>query len=221
MEFRDRFNKALGLFVEMPAGQNGRIEAPNIEDVTAAAEPQVQTVEELVRQSEGPNLDEITVPDARIELNAGADGSVDFGPIYRKAALPDAPFTAEQMLDLLGSLPNDLPLETRRQTVKVTLGTMGKTIGATQETIVADASRKLAALTSYAGALSSETKERVATAEKSIQDLQNQIEAQRTEIAAAKSSMERTLEFCRAESNRLDDVLEFFSLDIPPSKLSS
>jgi hypothetical protein len=221
MEFRDRFNKALGLFVEMPAGQDGRIEAPHSDDASATPEPQVQTVEELVRQSDGPNLDEISVADAGIEVKAGSDGSVDFGPVYRKASLPDAPFTAEQMLDLLGSLPSDLPIETRRQTVKVTLGTMGKSIGATQETIVADASRKLAALTSYAGALSGETKERVAAAEKSIQDLQNQIEAQRRDIAAAKSSMESTLEFCRAESNRLDDVLEFFSLDIPPSKLSS
>ena len=219
MEFRDRFNKALGLFVEMPA-EDGRIEAPQAADVDAQP-PQVQTVEELVRQADGPNLDEISVPDASIQLTQGADGKVDFGAVYQKAALPEAPFTAEQMLDLLESLPQDLPIETRRQTVKVTLGTMGKSIGATQDTIVADASRKLAALTSFIDTLSTETKNKIASAEKSIQDLQQQIEEQRREIATAKSSLDQTLKVCSAESHRLDDVLEFFSLDIPPSKLSS
>ncbi len=105
-----------------------------------------KTVEQIVRETEGPNLDAITVAASASPPVMTADGATDFSAIYRQANLPAAPFTAEQMLEMLASLPQELPLDTKRQTVKVTLGAMGKAIGATPETIVADASRKLAAL---------------------------------------------------------------------------
>ena len=46
--------------------------------------------------------------------------------------------------------------------MKVTLDAMGKTIGATADGIVADASRKMAALAAYAGSLSQQTKAQTA-----------------------------------------------------------
>ena len=61
---------------------------------------------------------------------------------------------AEQMLETLGALPAELPLETRRQTVIAMLKGMGRALGATPETIVADATRKLAALSGMSGAIS-------------------------------------------------------------------
>ena len=128
------------------------------------------------------------------------------------------PFSAEQMRDMLNSLPAELPLPMRRQTVKVTLGAMGKSLGATADTIVADASRKMAALASYAASLSQHTKAQVAEAEGEVAQLQAQIEAKRQAIASAQATLTEAVQRCNAESDHLDDVLEFFSLDVPPSK---
>jgi hypothetical protein len=119
---------------------------------------------------------------------------------------------------MLASLPPELPLETRRQTVKVTLGALGKSMGASPETVVADASRKMAALAAYAQHLSKRTDEFVSSGEKEIAALQAQIEEKRKGIANARQELERATQMCDRESDKLDDVLEFFSLDLPPSK---
>src|SRR5262249_12407533 len=119
--------------------------------------PNSKTVEQIVRETDGPNLDEISAPSSPTSPSVAPDGKADFTPIYQQSGLPPSPFPAEQMLDMLNSLPPELPLDTKRQTVKVTLNAMGKTIGATPETIVADASRKLAALAAYTETLSRQT----------------------------------------------------------------
>jgi hypothetical protein len=138
--------------------------------------------------------------------------------IYRHASLPPAPFTAEQFLEMLSSLPQELPLDTKRSTVKVSLNALGKTTGTTPDTIVADASRKLAALASYLDSLGTLTKEQVAAAEQEIAELQARIEDRRKSMQAAQQLLFETTQRCTAESERLDDVLEFFSLDVAPSK---
>jgi hypothetical protein len=177
-----------------------------------------RTVEQIVREADGPNLDEVNVPASAPAPVMSADGRIDFSALYAQAALPAAPFTAEQTLDMLASLPGDLPLDTRRQTVKVTLGAMGKAIGATPETIVADASRKLAALAAYSENVSNETAQTVTAGELEIAALQQQIEQVRQSIGAAQQRHSEVQRLCEAETDRLDDVLEFFSLDIGPSR---
>jgi flagellar motility protein MotE (MotC chaperone) len=121
---------------------------------------------------------------------------------------------------MLTSLPAELPLAMKRQTVTVALNAMGRSIGATPETIVADASRKLAALTAYTDNLSRQTSQTIVAAEDEIKALQAEIEAKRQEIAAVQQRLANAVSVCHAESDRLDDVLEFFSLDVPPSKHS-
>src|SRR5439155_25815385 len=128
------------------------------------------------------------------------DGKVDCTPIYQQSGLPAAPFTAEQMLEMLNSLPPELPLDTKRQTVKVTLASVGKTIGATPETIVADASSQLAALTAYVEHLSQDTAASVAAAEQEIAALQAQIEEKRRSIQAAQERQAEARRLCDAES---------------------
>ena len=97
------------------------------------------TIEEIVKASAGPNLDEITPPTAEAAKAALTEtGDVDFAAIYAGANLPKSAFTAEQTIEMLESLPAHLPLEIRRQTVQATVATMGKAIGATPETIVTD-----------------------------------------------------------------------------------
>ncbi|MES2462833.1 MAG: hypothetical protein V4671_19800 [Armatimonadota bacterium] len=187
---------------------------------TSAATTTAKTVEQVVREAEGPNLDEITAtPAADEEANIlKEDGTIDFPALYAHASLPAAPFSAEQARDMLASLPANLPLEVKRQTVQVMVGSLGKAIGATPETIVADASRKLAALSSYSDHTARQAADFVAAADFEIQELLKQVEAKRQGILAAKDRQSQIQSLCAAEVDRLDDVLEFFSLDVPPSR---
>jgi len=183
-----------------------------------APAPSTRTVEQVVRESPGPNLDEIKAPAAAAPTVIQADGSIDFGAIYRLATLPSSPFTAEQILDLLNSLPAELPLETKRATVKVTLTAMAQSLGVSTETILADASRKLAALAAYAQSYVQHVDEYVNKSEVEIAVLEQEISKRREAIAEAKLKQASIADACHTESDRLDDVLEFFSLDSPPSK---
>jgi hypothetical protein len=185
-----------------------------------AAAPPAKTVEQVVRDAEGPNLDEIKVaPGVAEQANIlKDDGSIDFSALYTHANLPAAPFSAEQARDMIVSLPSDLPLDVKRRTVQVTVGSLGKAIGATQETIVADASRKLAALSSYSDHTAQQAADFIAAAEFEIEELLKQVEAKRQGIVAAKERQSQIQSLCAAEVDRLDDVLEFFSLDVPPSR---
>ena len=169
-------------------------------------------------QTEGPNLDEIKFSASCLEPVLTPDGKADFSLIYQQSGVQAAPFTAEHMLEMLASLPSELPLETKRQTVKVTLNAVGKTIGATPETIVADASRKLAALTAYLDHLTKQTTGSAAAAELEIGALQARIEEKRKAMTAAHLKQAQMRQLCDAESARLDDVEEFFSLEVSPPK---
>jgi hypothetical protein len=228
MRLRDTLRKAAELLVEMPPEEAGKLPAgagdaeldkllAEMEPSAGAAKP-AKTVEQIVTEAPGPNLDEIKVSGTTSPPAVTPDGKVDFSAIYTQAALPPSAFTAEQMLEMLASLPASLPLETRRQTVTVTLGAMGKAIGATPESIVADASRKLAALTSYVESLSQQTAQFLTATEVEIATLQAQIEEKRKASQTAQQQHGQVTQMCEAESDRLDDVLEFFSLDVPPSK---
>jgi hypothetical protein len=235
---RDTLKKAAGLFVEFdesssnpaPADLNKPVEEWNV--MTAEApEPlkSAKTVEQIVREQPGPNLDEIKVPEASANPNPPTppdqpvirnDGSVHFDSIYRLASIPSVPFTAEQILELFNSLPADLPLESKRATIKVTLGAMAKSIGVTTEQVVADASRKLAALAAYNESFAKQAADFCTKAEVEIMTLEQQIADKKKAIEGAKSKQIGMNDACVKESDRLDDVLEFFSLDVPPSKLA-
>lgn len=175
---------------------------------------QPKTVEQIVRDAPGPNLDQIQVT-ANTPL---PDGSLDFGAIYAQAGLPTAAFTAEQTLEMISGLPAQLPLEVKRQTLRVTFGSIGKTIGATPESVVADASRKLAALAAYSESMSKQAEESVRNNEAEMATLLAKVEELRLANIETQKRQARAAQMCVAESDRLDDLLEFFSLDISPSK---
>jgi acyl transferase domain-containing protein len=185
---------------------------------TPPESPPTKTVEQIVREEPGPNLDQIKVTSAPLPQVVAADGTINYAAIYQAANLPAVPFTAEQVLEMITALPTELPLEIKRQTLRVSINAIGKTIGATPENIVADASRKLAALAAYTEHLSQLTGEFTSKAELKIAGLQAQIEETRKAISAAQQKQAQETQACTNESNRLDDVLEFFSMDVPPSK---
>lgn len=195
-----------------------RVSTPS---AAGAATTPPKTVEQLVRDAPGPNLDQIRAGAGASTAPASLlapDGKINFAEIYKIASLPAAPFSAEQMLDLMKSLPAELPLETRRQTVKVTLSALGKTMGASPETIVADASRKLAALEACVAGAQKSTQAASTKAETEIAELQKQIAARQKEIETARQKLLQLTQGCEAQSHELDEVLEFFSLDVAPSK---
>lgn len=244
MGLQDALRKAAGLLIEIPPETAGErttqllndTSSPtktgdlSVDELLAATDPTrarqspsaergaPKTVEQIVRDADGPNLDEIKIDAAAVATAKPGDKAIEPSAIYTAAKLPTSPFSAEQMLEMLASLPQELPLDTRRATVKVTLGALGKTMGATPETIVADASRKIAALAAYSEHLKKRTQEFVLREEAEIEALQTQIENKRKAILDCRNQLTQAGQRCQAESERLDDVLEFFSLDLPPSK---
>lgn len=225
MGLRDAMRKAAGLLIELPPEEHipsADATQEEIDQLLAGAQDasveetvESKTVEQIVRDDSGPNLEEIKIENAPAP-EPGAP--MDFTAIYNAAKLPASPFAAEQMLEMLSSLPSELPLDTKRQTVKVTLASLGKTMGATPETIVTDASRKLAALNAYVEHLTRRVNEFTAVEEKQIEQMQLTIEEKRKGIQDAKYQLTQSSHACDAESERLDEVLEFFSLDVAPSK---
>ncbi|MBI5707698.1 MAG: hypothetical protein HZC36_12005 [Armatimonadetes bacterium] len=223
MSVRDTVRKVAGLFVEMDP-DTGYVSSPGLADPasaqTAAPRPQ-KTIEQLVRDAPGPNLDEIspTVSQESADLPViSSDGKVSFEAIYKMAKLPQEAFTAENVLELFAQLPAELPIESKRATLKVTLGAMSKTSGVTIESVLADASRKLAALASYSESHEKQAQSFVAASEQQIAQLQSQIASIKRAIEDAKTRSTGVSQACESESNRLDDVVEFFSLDKAPSK---
>ncbi|PQV64164.1 hypothetical protein B1R32_1068 [Abditibacterium utsteinense] len=230
--------KAAGLLVEIPRespempGQNSRppLGDADLPDMELPSEARLnvlepRSVEDIVREAQGPNLDEVQVDETQISaapLNAPggilSGETLDFSAIYRAANLAPNAFGAEQMLETLQSLPAELPLETRRATVRAMLSTLGKATGATPESVVADASRKLAALESFESYMARKTSDAIAKNDAEIAELELQIDAKREAIQKIKGELLKVQTGCEAESDRLDDVLEFFSLDVGASK---
>lgn len=180
--------------------------------------PAAKTIEQVVRDTPGPNLDEIKVPVTPTNPPVDPQGTVDFTAVYKMANLPACSFSAEQMLELLATLPAELPMDTKRATIKVTLNAMAQSTGVSSEAVVADASRKLAALASFAQTYVRNADEYVSKTEVEITALEQEIAMRKQKIEEAKMKQAKVSEACHQESDRLDDVLEFFSLDVPPSK---
>lgn len=223
MSLTEKLRKAKGLFIVEDESSTSSLldEVANTPAPTSMPTPR-RTIEQVVREQPGPNLEDIKVaaptPTAPSEPIIRPDGTVNFNAIYSLAALPTASFTAEQVLELLASLPAELPLSTKRTALKVTLDTMAKTVGVTSETVVADASRKLASLATYADSYTQQATEYVSKAKQEIARLEAEIANLRGSIDEAQARQAAVQAACVAESDRLDDVLEFFSLDVAPSK---
>jgi hypothetical protein len=234
MRIGDTLKKARDLFVEVDDDSAATLnDKPwNVMDATEPEKPATgpvtaspavslpkttKTVDQIVRESPGPNLDDIKPAATPQQPVISQDGRVNFPAIYGLANLPTSPFTAEQVLEVLNSLPAELPLESKRATLKVTLDAMGKALGVTPESIVADASRKLAALSAYAHSYSDQAGQYMEKCKQEIARLEGEIEARKKGIEDATSKQATMTESCTAESDRLHEVLQFFSVSIPPS----
>lgn len=213
MSIKDTLRKATGLFFELEPESN-EPNAPRI---------QPKTVEQILIDTPGPNLDEIKAPaspetpSVPSEPVLGADGHVNFSSIYKRASLPETPLTAEQVIELLASLPSELPIDAKRTTLKVTIDALSKSTGASIQSVVADTTRKLAALDNFHDDYGKGADQYVQLAQKEIANLEAQIAGKKSGIEDAIKKKQTVTEACTAEAERLDDVLEFFSSDNPPS----
>lgn len=223
MRVRDTLRKAAELFVEFDPDTGHVIPMPSdLGSVTPSEKPKPQkTIEQVVREMPGPNLDEIQAPVKEEPANLpviGSNGEVQFEAIYKMAKLPTEVFTAENVLELFAQLPPDLPMASKRATLNVTLNAMAKTGGVSIESVLADASRKLAALASYSESYEKQALDFAQKAEAEVANLETKIRDLRSGIEEAKRRAERVELACETESDRLDDVLEFFTVDAGPSK---
>jgi len=141
------------------------------------------------------------------------NGRIALAALYARAAIPAAPFTAEQALETLSSLPVELPLETRRQALKGVLQAMGKTLGTTPEAVVEDARRKVGALEAAIEGIGRQVATFSVAAESEIAALQEQILERRKAIEAARENERELSGKCRAEADRLAVVLQFFGAE--------
>lgn len=223
MSLRDTLRKAASLVVELPPEQTPlNLKSSDIDlddwpdtDLPPAAQlpgeaAASQTVAQLVRNADGPNLDQIEI--TQVPANAVGENALDFDAIYAAAKLPPTQFGADQMLNVLASMPADVPLQTKRVTVKAVLGGMAN-MGASPENIVADASRKLAALQAFHGFMERKTGETLEAGETEIAQLESQIAARRQLMRDAQNELARVTQGCETEADKLDEVLEFFSLN--------
>ncbi len=212
MSLKNALRRAASLLVELPPEpeQSYDYEAP---------EPVHRTVEQLVAAAPGPNLDEIKVPveTPRAPL-VGPDGAPNFESIYEQAGVPKVAFGANEALGVIKSLPAELPMDIKRRTVGATLTAMGKAMGVSTDSVVADASRKIAALASFEEQLRNQTDLYALSASTQVDQLKSQIAEIEGKVAQAQEKLAFAGKLIDEEADRVDDILEFFTLDASPSR---
>lgn len=144
------------------------------------------------------------------EPGVAPDGRTNFSSIYRMANLPDVAFTVEQALEMLASLPKDLPMESKRTAINVTLQTMAKATGASPETVLADAARKIQALGSFAETYTEQANQYILKTQHEIETMEADIERRQRGTEDATQKQTQMVEACQVEAERLEKVFEFF-----------
>lgn len=141
------------------------------------------------------------------------DGDVDFVRIFQQYELPTTPFSAEQAMNMLQSLPRDLALRTKRVTVNTTLSAIGKAVGATPQDIVTDAARKKETLERYVESLGHEVDETSASMNAEIERLQAAITQHKDTLRSLTRKRSAASEVCRSRVDLFDQVIHFFDYD--------
>lgn len=220
--------KAMNIFVEVPEQPDysslkstidpGPVSTPKANPTPTPVQTQTMSVKQIVEKTEGPNLDEITLTDEQAKEGLAPGGVPNFDKVYSNASLPKSSFGAEQALEVIDSLPTDLPLNVKRATVHATLSAMGKAMGVDTDSVVADASRKMAALGAFEDSLNMQSKRFIEAMTIEIQAHQAKITELNARIDESNKSLQNALSLCATENHKLDEVLEFFTLDIGASK---
>jgi hypothetical protein len=174
----------------------------------------MKTAEQATVDTPGPALEEV-----RIDPQAGAaaftEAGLDFPHVYAAAGLPETPFTVEQAIEMINAFPPNMPMEMKKQSLITAINSMGKALGVTAETIVADCTRKLAALHAYVEKIDRDTSGLVETAQSEIAKLEAQIDERRKTIQEAQTRREATEKACDAEADRIDNLFDYLGTPAP------
>lgn len=197
----------------------------------AAAKAKGRPLTDAIAAQPGPNLDEVKVkvdPPAEgtpvnefILPKRKPDGGWDFLPVYAASNLVPGTFTAEQALEIIRSMPPELPIELRRKTVSASIGTLGKTLGVTPESIAADAALKIAAIEDFQSKVDGNFSEYATKVTAAITSYEKKIAEMKLSIETARGKATELKSACVAEIDLLDDVTEFFTLDTGASKYAA
>jgi len=149
---------------------------------------------------------------------AGPPLTLSFPTIYQAAQVPVQPFTAEQLIDMVASMPPELALDTRRRTVHGMLQAMSKTTGMAADGVVSDAMAKLAALSAHVDQQSRQATDHLTRLDTEMRSFEQQIAARRREADQINGQMAQLTQACRDEWFRLAQVLDFFGVSRPQER---
>ena len=170
-----------------------------------ATEPQFAEEEELPPSPEDSEL----MDDLATAISDS--GEVNFERIFQSAKLPEARFTAEQAVNMLNALPENLPIAIKRKTVTATFAALGNPSGAEPNAIRADATGKRESLSVYLDALTSQTEQICRESQEEITHLEEQLLHHRERKAEAERKHAIAWEACRRQMGLMDEVMVFFN----------
>jgi hypothetical protein len=129
----------------------------------------------------------------------------DLSAVYEQEGILSVPFTAEQALEILHSLPSGLVDDTKRQVLRDIL--QARSVSPTA--IAEDAKRKIDALTAVGARIAGQIAEFIDSTGVEIAKLQQQIHEKRTAVEQAQSQQRQLAQLSRTEAERLQYILQF------------
>lgn len=144
------------------------------------------------------------------------ESNLDLSDIYHQAGLSPVPFTAEQALITLNSLPQELKPETKQQVLNEMLQAKSAALGTHLTVVIEDAKAKVNALTAAAEEISRQAADFIATTRTEIADLEEQIEEKHKAVEQVQGQEQELTKVCLAEVERLKTLLRAFVRDAKP-----
>ena len=199
---------AASLFVETPSEppkpELKSDDVPSLDDIDLALPPEAQ-----LRRGAAANSGVSRAASATTLGEKLPDSELDFAELYAHFGIVRAAFSAEQLAQIIANLPDELDADGRRETVRAVLGAL-EAQGVTPEKVVADATRKIAAINAAIGQIEARANENVENLEARIADLQQQLDAARREIIETRTRQSRLKHECEDKLGQMTTTREFF-----------
>jgi hypothetical protein len=146
-------------------------------------------------------------PDATSTVSAPvvAQGELDFQALYDQAGIPNTD-EVEALERFLHGLDESLPQASKLAAAKAFLGAIGKA----PTDVLRDAGRKIAVVRAVADAKRADVEKASSERQAAINDLQRQIDDQRSAVETLKHDLESVRSKCAAEEGRLQGARVFF-----------
>ena len=132
-------------------------------------------------------------------------GQIDFQGLYDQAGIPNTD-EVEALERFLGGLDQNLPDVSKLAAAKAFLGAIGKA----PRDVITDAGRKIQVVRAVGESKKFDTEQAVTTRQKSITELQRQIDEQRAAIEGLQKDLESVRGQCAVEESRLQGARVFF-----------